>query len=105
MQEPIVLHVVPNGNCWAVKRSGNGRADRLVRTRDVAYGHAEQIASREAPARIVLHAKDGSVESQTDFEGVPAPDVMAILTSPPVLSGIAGALIVSATAGLFAWRR
>ena len=105
MSDLTVLHVVPNGSGWAVKRRGNSEAARLAPTREGAFDYAERIAMREAPARIVLHSDNGAIESQMMVDETPRMDWLAVLTSPPVLSGIAGALIVSAAAGLFAYRR
>jgi hypothetical protein len=105
MSSLTILHVVPSGAAWAVKRRGESQAARLAPTRDAAYEHARRIARTNAPARIVLHGADGAIESQLSVDGVPAGDWKSILTSAPVLTGIAGAVIVSAAAALFAWKR
>lgn len=105
MSDPAVFHVVPSGEVWAIKRRGDSDAARLAATREQAIEQARAFAAREAPARIVLHRDDGTIESQTNVDA-PAPrDWSEWVTSPPVLVGIAGALIVSAVAAVFAWQR
>jgi hypothetical protein len=105
MPDPTVFHVVPSGDVWAVKRQGDSDASRLAPTQDNAYQEARRLAYRAVPARIVLHRDDGTIESQVTVDERPPYDWVEWLTSPPVLTGIVGAVIVAGVAGLFAVRR
>lgn len=100
-----VYHVVPSGEVWAVKQRGSEEASRLAPTRSRALFHAERFAASNGPARIVLHREDGTIERQMTVARLESRDWRAWLTSAPVLTGFAGALMVSAAAALFVARR
>lgn len=100
-----VYHVVPSGEIWAVKERGAEEAARLAPTRARALYHAERFAASNGPARIVLHREDGTIEKQVTVERLADREWRDWLTSPPVLTGIAGALVVAAAAVVFSARR
>ncbi len=97
MAETVVYHVVPSGDVWAVKKQGSEHASRVAETQKQALDHARTFARNQAPARIILHGDDGAIESQIVVEG--APGWSGRLTSAPVLTGVA--LAVIATAGIW----
>ncbi len=89
-----VYHVVPSGDEWAVKKQGVEQASRTAATQKEAIGHAETFARRQAPSRVVIHGEDGTIEGQHSFDTAVREEnaLTAILTTPPVLTGLALAL-------------
>ena len=89
-----VYHVVPSGDEWAVKKQGAEQASRVAATQKEAIEHAETFARRQAPSRVIIHDEDGTIEAQHSFEAADRQEsaVTAILTTPPVLTGLALAL-------------
>ncbi len=89
-----VYHVVPSGDEWAVKKQGAEQASRVAATQQEAVAHAETFARRQAPSRVVVHGPDGTIESQHSFDPGAREERAwtALLTTPPVLTGLALAL-------------
>lgn len=94
MAERTIYHVVPNGEEWAVKKQGATQASRVASTQDEAIKHAEAFARKQAPSRVVVHGDDGQIEGQHSFDAVAREESpwTTILTTPPVLTGLALAL-------------
>ncbi len=105
MAERTVYHVVPNGEEWAVKKQGAAQASRVAATQKEAIGHAEAFARKQAPSRVIIHGEDGLIEAQHSFDSVAREEGpwTAILTTPPVLTGLA--LALAATGLLWFLRR
>ena len=55
------LHIIPHLRTkrWAVRRSGSGRAAKIVNTKREAIAHAKKIG---VGGRIYVHRLDGRVE-------------------------------------------
>ena len=94
MAERTIYHVVPNGEEWAVKKQGASQASRVASTQSEAVKHAESFAQKQAPSRVVIHGEDGLIQEQHSFDAVAREEGpwTAILTTPPVLTGLALAL-------------
>jgi len=56
------VHVVPSKDGWAVKKEGAVRASAVTSTKAGALKAANSIKS---VARIVVHKKDGTIQSNT----------------------------------------
>lgn len=89
-----VYHVVPSGDEWAVKKQGAEQASRVAATQKEAIDHAETFARRQAPSRVVIHREDGAISEQRSFDLTAREESpwTEILTTPPVLTGLALAL-------------
>lgn len=100
MAQQTVYHVVPSGEEWAVKKQGASQASRVASTQKEAIDHAESFARKQAPSRVVIHGENGLIEAQHSFDSVAREDnaFTEIMTSPPVLTGLALAL---AATGVF----
>lgn len=100
MAQQTVYHVVPSGEEWAVRKQGAAQASRVAATQNEAIGHAEAFARKQAPSRVVIHGEDGKIEGQHSFDAVPRAEGpwTAILTKPPVLTGLALALAATGLA-------
>lgn len=99
-----MFHIVPNDSGWAIKRRGDDRPAGEAASRDLAVERVRMLG-RNAPVRVVLHRDDGTIESQLSLDPLPPRDWMEWVTSPPVLMGVAGALVVSGAAALFSFYR
>jgi hypothetical protein len=64
-----VLHVVPNGDGWAVKREGNERASSTHDTQKNAIDGARSLAATGDD--IVIHRPDGSIRDRVTYSGAP----------------------------------
>jgi len=104
-----VLHVVPNGDGWAVKREGNERASSTHDTQKNAIEGARQLAKEGDD--IVIHRADGSIRDRITYTGAAingsddrpdrpeAHDLVSVGTRVrwgPVVAGVIVALAVGA---------
>lgn len=64
-----VLHVVPHGDGWAVKKEGNERASSTHDTQKNAIEGARSLASTGDD--IVIHRPDGSIRDRITYSGAP----------------------------------
>lgn len=62
-----VLHVVPQGDGWAVKREGNERASTTHDTQKTAIEGARNLAKEGDD--IVIHRPDGSIRNRVTYSG------------------------------------
>jgi hypothetical protein len=62
-----VLHVVPQGDGWAVKREGNERASTTHETQKLAIEGARNLAKEGDD--IVIHRPDGSIRNRVTYSG------------------------------------
>jgi hypothetical protein len=66
-----VYRVVPQGIGWSVQIGG--RTLGRWRSRDNALRRAQAWASADQPSTLVVHSRDGSVESEHPFGHDPHP--------------------------------
>ena len=67
-QQPdsVKYHIIPTQDGeWRVKRTGAERADSVHETKDKAVGRARDLAKEQTIGQVIVHKKDGSV--QTEF--------------------------------------
>jgi hypothetical protein len=62
-----VLHVVPQGDAWGVKREGNERLSSTHETQKDAIDSARDLASEGDD--IVIHRPDGTIRERVTFVG------------------------------------
>jgi len=67
----FVLHIVPNANGWEVKRQGSGETEWLVDNKDNAVNHAREMAKANQPSQIVIHTRDGRIETEHTYGADP----------------------------------
>jgi hypothetical protein len=104
-----VLHVVPNGDGWAVKKEGNERASSTHDTQKNAIEGARSLAKEGDD--IVIHRADGSIRDRITYNGgainggddrpdrPEAHDLVSVGTRVrwgPVVAGVVVALAVGA---------
>lgn len=64
MSRSYALHVLPMGPVWKVAPPGNSQPFSYHATKLEALEHARQLALEHAGGRVVVHAADGSVETE-----------------------------------------
>lgn len=62
-----VLHVTPNVNGWQVKRQGSDETEWLVDNKDNAINHAREMAKANQPSQIIIHTRDGRIETEHTY--------------------------------------
>jgi len=63
----IVLHVTPNANGWQVKQQGSDETEWLVDDKDNAVNHARELAKANQPSQIIIHTRDGRIETEHTY--------------------------------------
>lgn len=64
-----VYEVATHERGWQVRRVGAERATSVHPTKKAALVDARQTARAHAPSRLVVYKTDGSVSSETDYDG------------------------------------
>ena len=65
-------HVVPNGNQWAVKGAGNGKATKILDTQAEAIRIAREIAGNQK-SEVVIHRPNGQIRDKDSYGIDPCP--------------------------------
>jgi hypothetical protein len=65
-------HLVPQGNIWAVERSGSKRASGIFETKQEAKDAGREI-SRNQGTEFVIHGKNGKIQSSDSHGNDPNP--------------------------------
>ena len=66
------VHIVPDGNRWAVKREGKTDPLSTHRTKELADESGRPVARREK-VELVIHKKDGTIQDKDSFGNDPYP--------------------------------
>ena len=66
------IHVVPQGNQWAVKKEGAERASSLHDTQNDAIQQARETAIREQ-TEVVIHRPNGQIRDSDSYGRDPYP--------------------------------
>lgn len=59
-------HVVPNGQNWAIKGAGNGKATKIVETQKEAIEIAKEI-SKNQQSEMFIHGKNGQIRERNTY--------------------------------------
>lgn len=62
------FHVRPDDDAWKVEAEGGKPAASQYGTKREAVKAGRELASRAAPARLIIHRRDGSVQKQHAYE-------------------------------------
>ena len=65
------IHVVPNGDDWAVRREGAGRASSIHDTQRDATNAAREVARRES-GELFIHRPNGEIRDRDSYGNDPA---------------------------------
>jgi hypothetical protein len=63
----VTYHVLPMGAVWKVGLPGDSQPSSFHTTREDAIDHAEQLARRHSVSHVVIHKRDGTVETEKTF--------------------------------------
>ena len=67
MADRTVFHVTPNANGWEVKKQGSSETEVLVDNKDNAVDHARSLAQSAAPSQVIIHTRDGKIETEHTY--------------------------------------
>ena len=73
MSERKVVHVVPDGDNWAVRSEGAGRAASTHKTQDAAIDAATDIAQNARLGQVVIHRPNGTIREEHTYGQDPYP--------------------------------
>jgi len=74
MVERKVYHVTKNQNeGWDVKKEKATRATRNLDTKDGAIEAAKQLAKNSALTQVIIHKKDGEIQTEYTYGKDPYP--------------------------------
>lgn len=62
-REPENYHVIRRETGWSVKREGASRATSVHENQKDAIAAARKLAKKHRPSKLVIHRKDGTIES------------------------------------------
>lgn len=65
-------HVTPLFNSWRVLRAGADRADSVHSSKAKAIARAKELASKVPLGQVVVHGRDGEIQSEYTFGKDPA---------------------------------
>lgn len=63
-----VFHVQPDDESWKVEAEGGKPAASQYGTKREAVKAGRDLASKAAPARLVIHRRDGSIQKQHAYD-------------------------------------
>lgn len=66
--EKVRLHVVPEGDAWAVGQEGIDEPLQRFDVKEDAVEMARELANRSAPASLTLHRSDGTIQRHHAYE-------------------------------------
>lgn len=67
MAQRNVFHVVPTANSWKVTRVGQDDLEVLRDNKDDAVDDARNLAQSEMPSQVVVHTRDGKIETEYTY--------------------------------------
>lgn len=65
--EPIVFHLVPEGDDWAVRQEGEDEDMSRRGTKAEALDEARSLAHAREPSRVVVHRADGTIQTSYSY--------------------------------------
>jgi uncharacterized protein YdaT len=73
MSNRTKLHVTSSDGGWKVKREGAERAASVQPTKQEAIDKARKIAKSEQPSQVIVHKKDGTIQTEYTYRKDPFP--------------------------------
>lgn len=67
-RKATVFHVLPDDESWKVEAEGGKPTASHHNTKREAVKTGRGLASRAAPARLVIHRRDGTIQNQHAYE-------------------------------------
>lgn len=67
-RKQTVFHVLADDEAWKVEAEGGKPAASHHKTKRQAVKTGRDLASRAAPARLVIHRRDGTIQKQHAYE-------------------------------------
>jgi len=73
MSKRQVFHVVPAKGGWNVNRAGADRPEKTFDNKKDAVGFGREIAKSQRPGQLIIHKKDGTIETEYTYGKDPFP--------------------------------
>lgn len=73
MAKRTVYHVSPSGDRWKVKREGAAQAAKTFDLKAAAITYARSVAKNNKPSQVIVHRKDGTIETEWTYGDDPYP--------------------------------
>ena len=74
MNKRKVYHVAPKkGSGWKVQAEGTQRPTRIKKTKEDAVQEAKDLAKRQKPSQVIIHKKDGTIQTEYTYGEDPHP--------------------------------
>ncbi len=67
-RKATVFHVLPDEESWKVEAEGGKPAASHHKTKRKAVETGRSLAAKAAPARLVIHRQDGTIQKQHAYE-------------------------------------
>ncbi len=68
-----VLHVVPDGDRWAVRLQGSSWNLAQFRTKEPTIDNAVSYAKQHKPGQVIVHNADGTIAAEWTYGNNPYP--------------------------------
>ena len=72
MAKDLNVHVVPQGEQWAVKEEGASRPQSVFDTQEQAERAARELAQRNQ-SELLVHGRDGQIRARNSYGDDPFP--------------------------------
>lgn len=66
-------HISPNGDDWKVQREGASRPAKVFDNKADAVDFGREIAQRQEPGQLIIHGKDGVIQTEHTYGKDPFP--------------------------------
>lgn len=68
-------HITPNKKLggWKIKKQDSNKASKLARTKEEAIKIGKKIAKSEQPSQLIIHKKDGTIQTEYTYRKDPHP--------------------------------
>lgn len=73
MPKRQVIHVTPDGDNWKVQRTGSARPSKVFDNKSDAVGRAIDQAKNQPLSQVVIHKKDGTIQTEHTYGKDPYP--------------------------------
>jgi len=73
MTKRKIYDVVSKGDSWSVKVRGNERASVIASNKEIAVQKAAELGRNNGHAQVVIHKKDGEIQSERTYGNDPNP--------------------------------
>jgi len=67
------IHIVPQGDDWAIRREGASKASKVLDNKQDAIDKGRDTAKKQQPSQLIIHKKDGTIQTEYTYKKDPYP--------------------------------